>query len=127
VSPKGKQKKRNKRKKKGKKPEPPKHRGRLQAQGNDINEPAPSFPWARAMPLPKVTALAGLDKIKGECTASQAKLRERAFQKAQNFIRGGPYEALPDPIFRSFYGDNLPERCRNARVDVEIRLGKAFV
>jgi hypothetical protein len=103
------------------------HGGRLQAQGEDIPEPGPSFSWARLTPLSKTDALQGLEQVKTKCTRQQQKRRSDAFAQAERFIERGPYAALPSPVIRSFYNPNLPRDYRKCRVDVEVWRGKAFV
>jgi hypothetical protein len=102
------------------------HGGRIQAQGSDIREPGPSFSWARETPVPRTEALAGLRHVYQACTAEQRERRELAFAKARRFIERGPYEVVMRPVMRSFFNRNLPERYRNARVDIEIQRGEAF-
>ena len=102
-----------------------KNRGRLQAQGADIAEPAPSFSWAQPDPILKADAHNGLLQVRGACTQGQLSRREEAFEQAETFIDNGPY-ATPPPVTRSFFNRNLPRRFRNSRVDIEIWTGMAF-
>jgi hypothetical protein len=99
------------------------HRGRLQVQGNDINQ-APSFPWARNDAVKKAEAHRELANLENGCTRSQLRLRDIAFQKAHKFIKNGPVAA---PVIRPFQNRNLPAANKNARVDIEVILGIAFV
>ncbi len=103
------------------------HRGRIQVQGKDMPNPGPSYPWARAAPLPKADGLAGLDSLESVCTTRQRAVRDRAFERARYFVQRGPYQALPKPISVHFFNRNLPANCRNARVDIEVIRGEAFV
>jgi hypothetical protein len=101
------------------------NRGRLQAQGPDIEEPGPAFAWAQSRPPSKVAAQAGLHTMQQACTKSQLARRTVAFSEAGTFVAAGPYEA-PPPVLRSFFNRNLPSKFRSCRVDVEIWKGGAF-
>ena len=101
------------------------NRGRLQAQGPDIKEPAPTFPWAQNAPPTKIAAYVGLDAVQAACTEGQRSRRTQAFADARDFISQGPYEP-PPPVTRSFFNRNLSRRYRACRVDVEVWKGVAF-
>jgi hypothetical protein len=102
------------------------HRGRIQVQGHDMPNPEPSFSWTRPGPLPKREALAELNALETGCTVMQRRLRDRAFERARDFVQRGPYLTLAKPINVHFWGRSSAI-CKNARVDIEIVRGEAFV
>jgi len=85
----------------------------------------PSFSWSRPAPLPRTEAIGGLHELRDACTPTQLKLRNDAFDKAEQFINAGPVDAAP--MVRSFRNRNLPRAHKDARVDVEVWQGTAFV
>jgi hypothetical protein len=85
----------------------------------------PSFSWTRPSPLPRTEAIGGLHGLKDACTPTQLKLRNEAFEKAEQFINAGPVDGAP--VVRTFRNRNLPRAHKDARVDVEVLLGTAFV
>src|SRR5436309_5595108 len=103
---------------------PDTHRGRIQVQGSDMGGD-PSFPWTRSSPLPRTEAITGLHGLRDACTPSQLKLRDHAFDKAERFINAGTVDAAP--VLRRFRNRNLPKAHKDARVDVEVWQGMAFV
>ncbi len=85
----------------------------------------PSFSWARPDALPRAEASAGLRGLRDGCTTTQLNLRREAFSKAEKFINAGPI--LSAPLFRSFKNRNLPKAHKDARVDIDVFQGAAFV
>jgi hypothetical protein len=102
------------------------HRGRIQVQGRDL-EGSPSFPWACPTPIPKTDAIRGLHSLKSGCTRTQLALRDEAFVRAEKFINSGPIDSNNTPIHKTFHNKNLPGGNRDARVDIEVLRGSAFV
>lgn len=106
------------------------YRGRVQAQGADIDidqKGGYSQSWARSEPVTDVEGLDFLAKIEGQCSKAQKKERESLFDRARRFVEraseqgGVPPEAQP----RSFRD---PKRTiPDARVDIEIDSGITFV
>src|SRR5438552_2380958 len=90
----------------------PKHRGRIQVQGKDMNGD-PSFSWARPDPVPKAEAILGLRLLRDNCTTFQMRLRDQAFWKAEKFINSGPFQAGA-PILRTFQNRNLSKAHKDA-------------
>ncbi len=107
-------------------------RGRLQVQGDDVdeNDPELSWPWARAKAPSMVEALEGLAAMKAACPHRPAKCRQMSFLKAERFIRQcGVEGGVVGRLSRSFRhpaatGSGCPS---NARVDIEVSSGTAFV
>jgi hypothetical protein len=107
----------------------PAHRGRLQVQGDDMN-PERSAAWAQESPKTADSALDDLSRLHDGCTHAQRARRELAFVQARRFIsnaRAGG--GVPAPVSESFPGDERyqPEDFPNARVDIEVKRGMAFV
>lgn len=59
------------------------HRGRIQAQGKDLEK---SVSWAQDEPLSKEDALGLLDKLKGLLTTKELKDREKQIQQAKRYV-----------------------------------------
>jgi hypothetical protein len=85
----------------------------------------PSFSWSRQDPVPKREAIAGLRRLKDDCTRTQLNMRHEAFGKAEQFIKAGPIDSAP--LIRTFKNRNLPRGHKDARVDIEVLEGVAFV
>jgi hypothetical protein len=86
-----------------------------------------SFSWAQVTPLPLAEALAELRALKNGCTASQLQLRRQAFKKAERFMRRKPIEVGVAPLRLTFKNRNLPSARKDARVDIDVFAGQAFV
>lgn len=100
-----------------------KHRGRLQVQGPDMQNPEPSRPWAQKHPPDNATGLAWLAELRQECTRSQRRRRRQAFPRAERFIKYAQGSGLEAPVSKSFTTDGEPT---SYRVDLEVRKGDAF-
>jgi hypothetical protein len=106
------------------------HRGRIQAQGDDLNRKQKggySRSWAQNQPITDQEGLSFLDEIKAQCNQSEQKERKMAFKKAKQFImnaskQGGVGPESQPPSFK----DRNPKPT-NARVDIEIKKGSAFI
>ena len=106
------------------------HRGRLQVQGDDMPKPEPSCPWAQATPKTAPSALEGLASLEGCCSNSQRSRRDRGFLEARRFISNAHKDGgVQHPVSESFPRNkrHRPKDVPNARVDVEVHLGLAFV
>ncbi|RLD57325.1 MAG: hypothetical protein DRJ05_09890 [Bacteroidetes bacterium] len=97
-----------------------KHRGRIQAQGENLEA---SEAWSKDDMPTKNDGLEMLDKLKNKIPRMEVKIRDRAFCKATNFIGQGPYEVVSSPIVRSF----RVKGTKKERVDIEILSGRAFI
>ena len=100
------------------------HRGRIQAQGAGIEE---SESWAQRAPLTAAEARMLLQRLRARLTPAQRALRDEAFVAARRYIdqmeaRGG-VEAYPKDISKSF----AVFESDDARVDIEVKKGRAFV
>ena len=96
-----------------------KHRGRLQAQGENLEA---SEAWSQEEPLTKEKGIELLNDLKGKIPKKEAIIREKAFDKAEQFINQGPHEVIDGPISRSF----KVKGTKQERVDIEIQKGEAF-
>lgn len=105
----------------------PIHRGRLQVQGDDM-QPELSRRWTQAAARTAADAQADLDALEAGCTAAQQALRDRAFADARRYVttaqRSGGVNA---PVSRWCQNRNLPRRNNDARVDIVVITGLAFV
>jgi len=96
------------------------HRGRIQVQGDKIEE---SESWAKNEPLSKEEGVMMLENLKNKIPKNEAKIREEAFIKASKFIKNGPYQVVTKPITKSY---KVPDT-EHERVDIEIQKGIAFI
>jgi hypothetical protein len=104
------------------------YRGRVQAQGDDIEQKGGySYPWAQSEPVTYKEGLEFLDIIKEQCSQSQQAERKQAFAKAKRFVNNASKQGGvgPEAQPRSFQDRNFT--ATNARVDIEIRLGRTFI
>lgn len=96
------------------------HRGRIQAQGEDLEE---SESWAQSEPPTKKEGLQMLENLKNKIPKKEAELRTQTFQKAAQFINQGPHEVVTGIISRSFKVKDT----KKERIDIEIQKGQAFI
>jgi hypothetical protein len=106
------------------------YRGRVQAQGADIDvdqKGGYSQSWGKSEPVTDVEGLDFLAKIEADCNDTQRKVREVPFKKARRFVQnasklGGVSPEAQPPSFQD------PKRTiPDARVDIEIHSGITFV
>jgi len=97
-----------------------KHRGRIQAQGDNLEA---SEAWTLNEPLTKQEGLNLLEKLRNKIPRKEAEIRENAFSKAQQFIEHGPHEVIVGAIFRSYKVKGTKQEW----VDIEIQSGIAFI
>lgn len=76
-----------------------KHRGRIQAQGDKLEE---SESWAQNEPLTKKEGLSLLEKLKNKIPKKEAEIRKKPFKKAERFINNGPYQVVGNKISRTY-------------------------
>jgi len=101
--------------------EPPKHRGRIQAQGDGLEE---SEAWSSENPPTWKEDLNLLEKLKDRLSKRDKALREKPFKKAERFIRNAGANAGVDaPVSKTFSNKEKP----SIRVDIEVRKGVAFI
>ena len=103
------------------------HRGRIQVQGTDLVREL-SWTWADVDPPTAATALEALDGLKAHLTSGELALRSEAFTRAVRFIENAAASGGVDaPVSVTFQNRGLSRADRTARVDIEVRTGKAFV
>ena len=96
------------------------NRGRIQAQGYNLEE---SEPWAQIEDINKLQGIQYTASLKGKLNAQQIALRLPGFNKLERFIYECPNTGADAQVIKSFYDKSD----RIARVDLEIRAGRAFV
>lgn len=130
----------------------PSNRGRLQAQGPDIDsqtaqaangttcqqpsgtftlsgaynngEGTISWAWNRTTDVTKDEALDGLQCVSNALTPTQrANRSQNAFSDAANRITTAPTTGIDAQFIKSYHDGNQPS---NRRVDIEVRVGRAF-
>lgn len=94
------------------------HCGRIQAQGNGLEE---SETWQQSEPLSKEAGLTILEKLKNRLSTKDQKLREKPFQEAERFIEQS--HGVDAPLRKSFRN----RKTKDVRVDVEVWSGTAFL
>jgi len=98
-----------------------KHRGRIQAQGDNLEE---SEAWSQEEPLTKDEGLEKLENLKNKIPKQEAQIREKAFEKAKKFIeRASETNGVDAPSNVTFRAEGYTKE----RVDIEVKKGKAFV
>lgn len=103
------------------------HRGRIQVQGADLVLER-SWSWADDDPPTAAAALARLHDLRAQLTSVQLALRNEAFERAERFIRNAAASGGVDaPVGATFQNRGLARGGCTARVDIEVRTGKAFV
>lgn len=97
------------------------HRGRIQAQGENLEA---SESWSQNEPPTKEDGLNMLFRLKNKIPKKEAKIRESAFEKAENFInRVSLINGVDAPANVTFRAEGYVKE----RVDIEIKKGKAFI
>jgi hypothetical protein len=90
--------------------------------------PELSCAWAQAAPRPAADAQANLNALEAGCTAGQQALRHQAFAGARRYVTTAEQSGGANaPVRRRFQNRNLPPSNKNARVDIEVITGLAFV
>ena len=95
------------------------HRGRIQAQGEGLEA---SESWAQDEPLTAKKGLGLLRRLKKKISEADAAKREKQFHKAEGYINRASQVGGLDPHKKTF-----KKKDSDARVDIEILSGKAFV
>jgi thiamine kinase-like enzyme len=95
-----------------------KHRGRIQAQGKNLEE---SVTWAQDEPLSKKDGLTLLELLKSKLSGKEQKAREKQFAQAKRFIENvqNGEDAPSDTSF-------LNRKTKHERIDIEVWSGTAF-
>ena len=98
-----------------------KHRGRLQAQGENLEE---SEIWAQEEPPTKTDGLNMLQKLMNKLSKKDREIRQKPYKKAVRFIENAAEKGgLDATVFKSFYVKDTQKE----RLDIEVRQGIAFV
>ncbi len=98
-----------------------KHRGRIQAQGKILEE---SEAWSQENPPTVEEGLEMLIKLKEKIPKKEVKIREKAFEKAERFIKNASESnGIDAPSNISFRAEGYAQE----RVDIEVKKGKAFI
>lgn len=105
------------------------HRGRLQVQGQDVPNEDRSWSWAQPSPPTAAEGIFQLHKLRDELSGGMLHRRSTAFRDAEIFILNCAAGGGCPPMDRtkSFRNIGLPKRFDEARVDIQIFTGRAFV
>ena len=103
------------------------HRGRIQVQGSDLGQDL-SWSWATPDPPTAAAALEALDGLRSQLPSGALALRGEAFERAARFVRDAAASGgVSAPVSVTFQNRGLSRTNRTARVDIEVRTGRAFV
>lgn len=102
------------------------HRGQFQVQGADMN-PQLDRPWSQSSPRTQSSGHTDLAQLESGCTQAQLDLRDLAFAHAKRFVNNAHPQGVAAPVSKTFQNRNLPKRLRDARVDIEVHSGLAFI
>lgn len=96
-----------------------KHRGRIQAQGEGVEK---SVSWSQDEPLTKEEGLSLLERLIKMLTRKEYEVREKPLEEAKRYIQQveGGADAIKKKSFRN-------RKSKDARIDIEILSGTAFV
>jgi len=98
-----------------------KHRGRIQAQGEKLDE---SEAWSQNEPPTKNEGIEMAEKLKNKIPAVQATIREGAFDALKRFI----IQAAKNGGVSAFVSKSFDVKgTEHERVDLEVRKGIAFI
>ena len=101
-----------------------KHRGRIQAQGENLED---SESWAKNIPPTKTEGIQMTENLKNKIPKHEAKIREKQFIEVKEFItrasENGGLTVIINPIKLPFPVKGTKEE----RVDIEIHKGTAFI
>lgn len=97
------------------------HRGRIQAQGKNLEE---SESWSQEVPPTIEDGFEMLERLKGKIPKKEAKIRDKAFEKAKRFIQNASEtNGIDAPSSVTFRAEGYMKE----RVDIEVKKGKAFI
>lgn len=97
------------------------NRGRIQSQGENIEE---SEKWNLEQPLTKKKADKKLADLKIKHSKNELKKRRDAFNKASNFINNSHISNGAYAVISKTF---MVKNSKSARVDIEVKTGKAFI
>lgn len=99
-----------------------KHRGRIQSQGNKIEE---SEDWSKENPLPIEDGKKKLSNLKSKHSRKELKIRSIAFDKLEKFMADAKKQGgVNHPISKTYL---VPCSKKSERIDLEVIKGQAFV
>lgn len=98
-----------------------KHRGRIQAQGKNLEE---SEAWSQNEPLTEKEGLEKLEKLRNKIPKKEAEIRKDAFKKTEKYIQQASENG--GLCAQSFATFNVKGKSKE-RIDIEVREGIAFV
>ncbi|MCB1194199.1 MAG: hypothetical protein KDK90_27435 [Leptospiraceae bacterium] len=97
------------------------HRGRIQAQGDGLEE---SVSWSQDLPITAKDSLKLLEELKNKIPKHELKRRKQAFDKAEKFVlRVEENNGVDAPVSKTFKIKDT----KDVRVDIEVIKGKAFI
>jgi len=97
------------------------HRGRIQAQGEKLEE---SESWAQNEPLTKTEGLNMLQRLMNKLSKNDKDKRQKAYKNAVKYIETAAENGgISATVSKSFYAKDTPKE----RIDIEVRQGIAFV
>ncbi len=89
--------------------------------------PERSRAWAQATPRKRARGLRDLADLRSECTEAQRAVRAVSFSRAQRFIENAHPHGVRSPCRQTFQDRRRPPQLADARVDIEIFHGLAFI
>jgi hypothetical protein len=101
-------------------------RGVIQVQGKDMREQK-SWPWARNTPVSAAEGIERLAELEARCTKDELKQRAGAFRRARRFIAQAAAQGGVTPEAQPASFQDPKRTIPDARVDIEIRAGRAFL
>jgi hypothetical protein len=101
-------------------------RGVIQVQGKDMRKQR-SRAWAQAKPVTAADGQQLISELEAECTRDELKQRRSAFSKARRFIKLAAAQGGLTPEVQPISFRDAKRTICSARVDIEIRAGRAFV
>jgi RHS repeat-associated protein len=110
-----------------------KHRGRIQVQGKDLKDnfgtDTISRPWARTLPPHKSTGIYWLHEFELSLSRGQQSRRKDGFSEAAIWVLRSPLTGRPvsSKSFPIVKKEEDKAKFKDARVDIEIKKGFAFV
>ena len=104
------------------------HRGRIQAQGDGVEE---AEPWNQSTPPTVSDGLEMLKRLKTKLSPAQQRARQQYFEEAALWIQRvgskGGVTVSSVPIEQNFPRKYLHTRNGEVRIDIEVKKGTAFV
>jgi hypothetical protein len=89
--------------------------------------PERSYAWAQDQVPTASASLRELEKLEALCTPTQLGHRAEAFPKARRYVGSKAGVGVDAPVSRIFQDHPRPKSADDARVDIEVVYGRAFV